>query len=108
MRRYTRRALRAELAAAGFEPGLITHVFSWLVPPVWFKRKAASGGGAELGLDQTSPAIDTAAMALTLAERTAVGRASLPVGTSILSSPVHGAEHRVGSGGATTARPVSW
>ena len=84
VRRYTRRTLRADLAAAGFEPGLITHVFSWLVPPVWLKRKLASGGGAELGLDQTSPAIDTAAMALTLAERTVVGRVSLPVGTSIL------------------------
>jgi dolichyl-phosphate beta-glucosyltransferase len=93
VRRYTRRMLRAELAAAGFEPELLTHVFSWLVPPVWLKRKVASGGDAELGLDQTSPLIDTAAMALTLGERMAVGRATLPFGTSVLcvARPVDGA-----------------
>jgi dolichyl-phosphate beta-glucosyltransferase len=85
VRRYTRRALRADLVASGFEPELMTHVFSWLVPPVWLKRKLASGGDAELGLDQTSPLIDTAAMALTLGERMALGRASLPFGTSVLS-----------------------
>jgi SAM-dependent methyltransferase len=84
VRRYTRRMLRAELAAAGFEPEVLTHVFSWLVPPVWLKRKVAGGGDAELGLDQTSPLVDTAAMALTLGERMAVGRATLPFGTSVL------------------------
>jgi hypothetical protein len=84
VRRYTRTALRADLAAAGFRPVLLTHAFSWLVPPVWLKRKVVSGGGAELGLDQTSWAIDAAAMGLTLAERTLVGRAVLPFGTSVL------------------------
>ncbi|HEX5614454.1 MAG TPA: bifunctional glycosyltransferase/class I SAM-dependent methyltransferase [Acidimicrobiia bacterium] len=84
VRRYTRRALRAELASAGFTPVVLTHVFSWLVPPVWFRRKVVSGGSAELGLDQTSWAIDRAAMVLTALERSAIGRASLPFGTSIL------------------------
>jgi dolichyl-phosphate beta-glucosyltransferase len=84
VRRYDRRSLRNVLAAAGFEPVLLTHVFSWLVPPVWLKRKLVSGGDAELGLDQTSAAIDLAAMGLTLAERSLLGRASLPFGTSVL------------------------
>ena len=84
VRRYNRRTLRMDLAAAGFEPVLLTHVFSWLVPPVWLKRKLVSGGNAELGLDQTSPVIDLAAMGLTLAERAVLGRAAMPVGTSVL------------------------
>jgi SAM-dependent methyltransferase len=84
VRRYSRRTLRGHLAAAGFEPQVLTHVFSWLVPPVWLKRKVVNAGGAELGLDQTSPLIDCAAMGLTLAERSLVARASLPFGTSVL------------------------
>jgi dolichyl-phosphate beta-glucosyltransferase len=83
-RRYTRPALRSQLAAVGLEPLLLTHVFSWLVPPVWVKRRLASGGQAELGLDQTSALIDRAAMVLTRIERAAIGRAALPFGTSVL------------------------
>jgi SAM-dependent methyltransferase len=84
VRRYTRPALRAELTAAGFEPRILTHVFSWLVPPVWVKRRAMKGAGPELGLDQTSPLIDRVAMTLTLVERQLVGRVTIPFGTSIL------------------------
>lgn len=84
VRRYTRRSLRAELAAAGFEPVLISHVFSWLVAPVWLTRRLASGDGAELGLDRTSFAVDRAAMVLTWFERALLGRVSLPLGTSVL------------------------
>lgn len=84
VRRYDRRMLRAELEAAGFEPVLMTHVFSWLVGPVWLKRRLASGGGAELGLDQTSFLIDRAAMVLTLLERLLIGRVPVPFGTSLL------------------------
>ncbi|HUF32498.1 MAG TPA: glycosyltransferase [Acidimicrobiales bacterium] len=84
VRRYNRRTLRAELVAAGFEPLLMTHVFSWLVGPVWLKRRLASGGDAELGLDQTSFLIDRAAMVLTLLERLLIGRVPLPFGTSLL------------------------
>ncbi|HSO95255.1 MAG TPA: glycosyltransferase [Acidimicrobiia bacterium] len=85
VRRYTRRALHSELVVAGLEPRLVTHVFSWLVPPVWVKRRASKSAGPELGLDQTSPLIDRVAMVLTLVERQLVGRVTVPVGTSILA-----------------------
>jgi SAM-dependent methyltransferase len=84
VRRYTRRSLRDDLQAAGFEPLLMTHVFSWLVAPVWLKRRVAGGGDAELGLDQTSFLIDRAAMVLTLLERVLIGRLPVPLGTSVL------------------------
>jgi SAM-dependent methyltransferase len=82
-RRYTRSMLRRQMNAAGLEPIINTHVFSWLVVPVFLKRRLSSQG-AELGLDQTSPLIDLAAMVLTRLERSTIGRASLPVGTSVL------------------------
>jgi SAM-dependent methyltransferase len=84
VRRYTRRGLRTEIEAAGFRTRLVTHVFSWLVPPVWATRRLRRDTGPELGLDRTSLLIDSAAAALTLLERTLVGRWSLPLGTSIL------------------------
>jgi len=84
VRRYTRPSLASHLAAAGFGPTLSTHVFSWLVLPVWLKRRMASGVEAELGLDQTSPLLDLAAMVLTRIERAAVGRVPIPLGTSVL------------------------
>jgi len=83
-RRYTRSSLRAELDDAGFEPILLTHVFSWLVAPVWLQRRVRSPGKAELGLDKTSVMVDRAAMAFTMIERLLLGRISLPFGTSIL------------------------
>ena len=91
VRRYTRPALGSELASVGFEPLLLSHVFSWLVPPMWLKRRALSGGAAEIGHDQSSFAIDAAAKALTSAERTVLGRASLPFGTSVLCVARRGA-----------------
>jgi SAM-dependent methyltransferase len=84
VKRYTASALATELAASGFEPVLLTHVFSWLVPPVFLTRKLAGRGSAELGLDKTSFALDTAAMALTALERQLLGRVRLPFGTSVL------------------------
>ena len=51
---------------------------------MWLKRRALSRGNAEIGHDQSSFAIDAAARALTSAERTLLGRASLPFGTSVL------------------------
>jgi SAM-dependent methyltransferase len=84
VRRYTRSALRNDLAAGGFEPILMTHVFSWLVLPVWVKRRSTRGDRAELGLDQTAPLVGFLAMVLTRLERSVVGRASLPLGTSVL------------------------
>jgi dolichyl-phosphate beta-glucosyltransferase len=87
LRRYTRPALAAELAASGFEPVLLTHVFSWLVLPVFLTRRLLRSS-PELGLDKTSFALDTAAMALTWAERQLLGRVRLPFGTSILGVAV--------------------
>lgn len=84
VRRYDRRLLRAQLTAAGLEPVLDTHVFSWLVAPVWATRRLSRGGEAELGLDRTSLLVDRAAMVLTALERELIGRVRLPVGTSLL------------------------
>jgi dolichyl-phosphate beta-glucosyltransferase len=84
VKRYTRPALTTELAASGFEPVLLTHVFSWLVPPVFLTRKLVGRGSAELGLDKTSFALATAAMALTALERQLLGHVRLPFGTSVL------------------------
>jgi SAM-dependent methyltransferase len=84
VRRYTRPALRAELAMSGFEPVLLAHVFSWLVLPVLVTRKLRRTGSPELGLDRTSFTLDMAAMALTWAERQLLGRVGVPFGTSIL------------------------
>ncbi len=83
-RRYTKRTLRRDLEAAGFRPIVLTHVFSWLVLPVWLKRRFASSQQAELGLDQTSPLLDRVAMVLTRLERGLIGRVSSPLGTSVL------------------------
>ncbi len=63
---------------------MLTHVFSWLVLPVWLTRRVASDGTAELGLERTSSLIDLAAMVLTRLERSLLGRLSLPLGTSVL------------------------
>jgi hypothetical protein len=51
---------------------------------VWATRRLSRGGDAELGLDKTSPVIDGAALVLTAAERSLVGRVGLPLGTSVL------------------------
>jgi SAM-dependent methyltransferase len=83
-RRYTRATLKAELTAAGFQPEISTHVFSWLVAPVWLTRRKDSSG-AELGLDRSSPMIELAAIVLTRLERALIGRVSIPFGTSVLS-----------------------
>ena len=87
-RRYTRASLQAELDAAGFEPVVLGHVFSWLVPPVWWRRRFRAPDQAELGLDVASPAIDVAAMVLTWCERVLLGRLTMPFGTSLLSVAV--------------------
>jgi SAM-dependent methyltransferase len=83
-RRYTRRMLQAQVREARFEPELTTHVFSWLVPPVWVVRRLARPSGAELGLDRRSLPIDVASLVLTAIERTAIGRITVPMGTSVL------------------------
>ena len=83
VRRYSRVALRAELEREGFDILFLSHVFSWLVAPVWVRRRLP-GGDTPLGLDIASPAIDAAALLLTRLERAVVTRVSLPLGTSVL------------------------
>ena len=94
VQRYTRATLSRDLRAAGLDPVLMTHVFSWLVPPVWLARRVMRPGRAELGLDQTSPILDRAAMVLTGLERQLLGRLPMPVGTSILCVALRGEKVR--------------
>ena len=84
-RRYTRASMRADLEAAGLRVEYVGHVFSWLVPPVWFRRRVARPDSPELGLDASGGAIDAAALVLTAAERTVLRLVSLPIGTSVLA-----------------------
>ena len=83
VRRYSRAALRAELEREGFEIVFLSHVFSWLVLPVWARRRLP-GTETPLGLDIASPAIDATALLLTRLERAVVTRVPLPLGTSVL------------------------
>lgn len=84
VRRYTRPLLRSHLAAAGFRPLYMSHVFSWLVVPVLLQRRLATTGEGQLGLDRQSPLFDRLALVLTRLELAVVRRLSLPVGTSII------------------------
>ncbi len=82
-RRYTAAGLRAEIEASGFDVLFLSHIFSWLVLPLWATR-ARRAANPRLGLGMTSPVIDRAALFLTRIEQALVRRVSLPVGTSIL------------------------
>ena len=84
VRRYTRPLLRAQLERSGFRLLELSHVFSWLVLPVWLRRRTARNATEQLGLQDQSPMIERAALLLTRAERAVVRRVSLPIGTSIL------------------------
>jgi dolichyl-phosphate beta-glucosyltransferase len=83
-RRYTRRLMRRTVEAQGLRVEYVSHVFSWLVAPVWLKRRAHASGKPEYGLDVTSSFVDRSALLLTRLERTSIGRVELPLGTSIL------------------------
>jgi SAM-dependent methyltransferase len=84
VKRYNRALLRRELRCADLDPIWCSHVFSWLVPPVWAARKAARRSPDEqLGLDVDGAAIRSIARVLTAAELRLVGRVGLPLGTSV-------------------------
>jgi len=83
-RRYTRSMTRAQLTQEGFRVRFLSHIFSWLVLPVWAKRRTRPGGGPELGLDVASPLVDRTATVLTALENTVITGVRLPIGTSIL------------------------
>lgn len=84
VRRYTRSLLRAHLAEAGFRPVHLSHVFGWLVGPVWLRRRLSTTGEAQLGLDVQAPLLDRLAMVLTQLESALTRMLSSPFGTSII------------------------
>jgi dolichyl-phosphate beta-glucosyltransferase len=84
-RRYRRSELRAQLETAGLHVEYVGHLFSWLVPPVWFRRRVSKPDSPELGLDENSWWIDAAALVLTALERSLLRWVSLPAGTSVLA-----------------------
>jgi dolichyl-phosphate beta-glucosyltransferase len=84
VRRYSRAALDVELAGARLRPLVLTHVFSWLVPPTLLMRRLLGGGSVASGHEHSSLVVDRAALALTFAERSLLARVSLPFGTSVL------------------------
>jgi SAM-dependent methyltransferase len=97
-RRYTRRTLCDDLGAAGLQPVLLTHVFSWLVLPVWVVRRLRRPSTPELSRHRTSPLVDRAAIVLTTAERLLLGRLRLPLGTSVLCvAELSSSDHQRGS-----------
>ncbi len=83
-RRYTRPLLRRHLEASGFRVVWMSHVFSWLVVPVWLARRLQSDPERQLGLDRPSAVVEAAALVLTRLERALVRWCPLPLGTSIL------------------------
>jgi dolichyl-phosphate beta-glucosyltransferase len=83
-RRYTRASLRTELEQGGCTVVWSTHVFSWLVVPVWLRRRTRPSGEPQLGLDVSSPAIDRLSMLLTRVEWLVASRVPLVFGTSVL------------------------
>jgi dolichyl-phosphate beta-glucosyltransferase len=85
VRRYTRSLLRAHLAEAGFRPVHLSHVFGWLVGPVWLRRRLSTAGGeVQLGLDVQAPPLDRLTMMLTQLESAVTRVLPLPLGTSII------------------------
>jgi len=84
-RRYARRSLRVELEAAGLRVEYVGHIFSWLVAPVWLRRRVMRPDSPELGLDTRGSVIDAIALVLTASERALLRFTSLPVGTSVLA-----------------------
>jgi SAM-dependent methyltransferase len=84
-RRYNRSSLRRELVQSGFDVVTLTHIFSWLVLPVYLRRRARSGADDQLGLGANGPLVSRLGTWLSSMERPVVARASLPVGTSVLA-----------------------
>lgn len=84
-RRYTRRLLHTQVVAAGLEPLWISHAFCWCAAPVWLARKACRGAEADLGISEASPALNRLADLLNRAERSVLGRTTVPIGTSVLA-----------------------
>jgi hypothetical protein len=61
-------------------------VFSWLVPPVWLRRRTAKDSEQQLGLDASSPALGRVARVMTAAEQRLTRHVSLPIGTTVIAA----------------------
>jgi SAM-dependent methyltransferase len=84
VKRYRRSLLRQELQASGFRALWMSHVFSWLVPPVYVSRRRPSRSAEDqLGLGVDGYPFRIAARALTSAEMLLTRAVPLPVGTSV-------------------------
>jgi SAM-dependent methyltransferase len=84
VKRYSRPGLRDELGRSDFETLWCSHVFSWLVPPVYATRRAARRTAEEqLGLAVDGPLLRASARVLTRAELGVVRRVALPIGTTV-------------------------
>ena len=83
-KRYTRKSLNSELVQGGCTVVWSSHVFSWLVVPVWLRRRTRPSGEPQLGLDVSSPLIHRLAMLLTRLEWFVVSHVPLPLGTSVI------------------------
>lgn len=88
VKRYTVPTLNRELAEAGFHVRVCTHVFSWLVPPVWLHRRLRRDTAGQLGLSTASPALGLVARALTSLELVVIRRLRLPLGSSVAAVAV--------------------
>jgi len=89
VKRYTRPLLRRELGQAGFAVRWCSHVFSWLVPPVYLTRRAGSRSAEEqMGLGVDGPMLRAAARALTAAELKVVRHVGVPLGTTVAAVAV--------------------
>jgi dolichyl-phosphate beta-glucosyltransferase len=83
VRRYTRTTLRAELEREDFDVLWCSHVFSWLVVPVWLLRHR--NRAPQLGVNVDSALVDRCALVLAWLERALLRFATLPFGTSVLA-----------------------
>jgi hypothetical protein len=59
------------------------------VPPTLVLRRLLGKGSVASGHEHSSMAVDRAALTLTFAERSLLGRVSLPFGTSVLCVATH-------------------
>lgn len=104
-RRYTVRMVRRELAAIGYRPLFVSHVFGWLFVPVWLVRRFSRGAQRQMGLEWSGRRLDGMALILTRLERSLLRWIRLPLGTSILCVAAR-SDAASPAGGAAAGSPV--
>lgn len=110
--RYTQPLLRRQLEGSGFRIIWMSHVFSWLIGPMWLVRRNTADEHRQTGYQHTSELLEVVAWVLTRAERLLAQRVSLPLGTSIfcVASPVGAQEPappaRLGRSGPPGGTPI--